>query len=322
MPATLVEEAPAEDLVYQLAAPAQWGRGQRAACFAARMSGLYRSVDGGKTWETAYQTLNLAEPLPTLCVALPPNFKQEPSVFAGYNGGVLRSLDGGQTWENIAFPAPPPAVIALAVSPHYANDGLLFAGTLADGVLYSADRDAHWQTGNIGLIDMNILCLAVSPDFAADQTIFAGTQSGLFSSRNAGRSWREVVLPIGYEAVISLAVSPTFAQDGTLFAGTETQGLLGSNNGGQHWQQLGQPALSNSINQILLSPEFPREPQVLALHEGEVFTSPDAGAQWQHWSETQLGNGAITQVLAPRGFGSGAPVLVGLEDGRTLRLLA
>lgn len=322
MPTLVVTEAQAEDLVYQLAAPTPWGRGQRAACFAARMSGLYLSLDGGKTWETAYRTLNLTEPLPTLCVALSPNFKQEPSVFAGYNGGVLRSLDGGQTWENSLFSAPPPAVVALVASPNYAKDGLLFAGTLADGVLYSADRGAHWQTGNFGLIDMNVLCLAISPGFEIDRTLFAGTQSGLFCSQNAGRSWREVALPIGYEAIISLAVSPTFAEDGALFAGTETQGLLGSTDGGQHWQQLGQPTLSNSINQILLSPDFPREPHLLVLHEGEVFISMNSGAHWRRWPETLSGNTTITNVLTPRGFGSGAPVLIGLEDGRTLRVLA
>jgi photosystem II stability/assembly factor-like uncharacterized protein len=318
----MLAESQAEDLVYQLAVSGPWGRHPPMACFAARASGLYISHNAGQTWESAYRTLNLTEPLPTLCVALSPNFKRAPRVFAGYNGGVLRSEDGGQTWTNLAFPAPPPAVVALTLSPSYAKDGLLFAGTLQDGVLYFSDRSAHWMTGNFGLIDMNVLCLALSPDFETDRTIYAGTQSGLFCSQNAGRSWREVTLPMGYEAVISLALSPHFAGDGTLFVGTESQGLLCSADRGAQWRSIGQSVLSNSINQILLSPDFPRRSQLCVLQEGDLFASEDGGLTWRRWQETVLEDKVVTALLAPRGFESGAPVLVGLEDGQVIRTRA
>ena len=188
-------------------------------------------------------------------------------------------------------------------------------------MLYSADRGAHWQTGNFGLIDMNVLCLGISPDFKNDQAIFAGTQSGLFYSKNAGRAWREVNLPSGYDTVISLALSPNFAQDGTLFAGTETQGLWCSTDRGNSWDRIGQSELSGSINQILLSPEFSREPHLLVLHDGNLFASEDGGVSWLPWQEARFENKSATAILAPHGFGAGAPVLVGLEDGRTLRIL-
>ena len=319
MQPTNTEEFETKDPVYQFAGPAEWGRPRQAVCFAARISGLYVTGDWGKTWRSAYQTLSLTGPLPTLSVAVSSNPDQAPDVFAGYNGGLLRSLDGGHTWENITFPAPAPAVVTLAAAPA-AQETLLFAGTHEDGVLYSSDHGAHWKTGNLGLIDMNVLCLGISPDFAAEPVIFAGTQSGLFVSRNAGRSWQAVDLPVGYEAVISLALSPHFAEDDTLLAGTETRGLLCSQDRGAHWHSLGQPVLSNAVDQILLSPDYPREPRLLVLHDGALFVSDDVGAVWKRWYEPSLENEAATAVLAPRGIGTGAPLWLGLEDGQTMRM--
>jgi hypothetical protein len=312
MEGSLAPEIQTEDVIYQFAAPAGWGRASRRPCFAAGMAGLSVSRNAGK---------NLDQALPTLSVAVAPGPGHELAVFAGYNGGLLRSLDSGATWENIVFPGPPPALIALSVSPNYLEDGLVFAGTLADGVFYSADRGAHWKTGNLGLIDMNVLCLGISPDFERQPTLLAGTQSGLFCSRNAGRSWREAELPIGYDAVLSLALSPNFGKDGTLWAGTETQGLLCSEDSGGRWRRVGQPALANSINQIVLGPARSgrRHANLLVLHDGGLSTSQDGGATWHAWPAAALEQEGATAVLAPRGFGAGQPVLVGLVSGRAIR---
>ena len=318
MSASLETEALSQDLIYQLAGPAEWSRARRGPYFAARMSGLFISQDDGKTWQSAYRSLNLSLDLPTLAVAVAPGAGRGLVVFAGYNGGVLRSADGGETWKNAALREPAPAVVALAVSPNFRRDGRLLAGTLADGIFYSADGGGHWQTGNLGLLDANVLCLAISPGFETDQIVFAGTQSGLFCSRTAGRAWREVPLPVDFDAVISLALSPNFAQDSTLFAGTETNGLLCSEDGGSHWRRIGQADLSNSIGQIVVGPEFPRRPQLLVLHDGGLSMSEDGGAAWRRWPAPAWNDEAVSALLAPRSFGAGGPVLVGLESGRVI----
>jgi len=316
---TSLAPATSEDLIYQLAAPtAKPASG--APCFAARLSGLAVSRDAGKTWQPAYASLGLRQDLPTLSVAVASLAETECVVFAGYNGGVLRSLDGGHTWETSAFRAPAPAVSALAVSPNFAADGLVFAGTLADGIYYSANGGAQWHSGNLGLIDVNIFCLGLSPALAADQTLFAGTQSGLFCSRTAGRSWREVSLPGDYDAVISLALSPAFAADSTLYAGTEAHGLLVSQDAGSSWRRVGESALSGAINQVVLGPDFARRPRLLALHDGRLSASDDGGASWQPWQPRGLGDEPVVAVLAPQGFGPGRVVWVALESGRVARV--
>jgi photosystem II stability/assembly factor-like uncharacterized protein len=307
------DDSPLQDYVYKLV-------GCERTFFAARNSGLYRTDDGGRTWQLAYQSLDLSEPVPTLTVAMSPHFEHDPRIFAGLSGGILRSLNSGQTWENIALPPPPPVISALELSPNFEQDGIVFAATLEDGVLFSADRGHRFGAWNFGLLDLNILCLAISPDFARDETVFVGAQSGVFRSTNGGRAWREVNLPVGYEAVLSLTLSPDFARDGILLAGTETQGLLLSTDAGESWQRLGADLFTEAMNAIHLAPNFSVRPEILVLHAGTLLHSTDRGTTWTLWRENILGDEEVTAILAPHGFDAGAFVLVGLADGNVLRL--
>jgi hypothetical protein len=279
---------------------------------------LYGSADGGQTWQTAYRSLELAQPLPTLAVAIPPDFAHEPRLFAGVSGGLLRSLNGGQAWENILLPPPPPVISALGISPNFEQDGIVFAATLEAGVLFSSDRGRRFVAWNFGLLDLNIFCLAISPDFAADETVFVGTQSGIFRSTNGGRAWREVELPIGYETVLSLAVSPDYARDGSLFAGTETRGMLISTDQGESWRPVGAGVFTEAVNAVILSPGFAGRRELLALHGGRVFHSADGGDTWRPWREAVLADKDVTALLAPAGFEPGTLALVGFANGEIL----
>ena len=308
---------PPDDYIFQFAAASSQGTESNPIYFAARTSGLFCSRDGGQTWESAYATLNANERLPTTSVAIVPNFERERTVFAGLNGAILRSHDGGTNWQPSRLPSPPPAISALAVSPAYAEDGIVFAGTNEDGVLVSNDRGRNWTAWNFGLLDLNILCLGISPDFATDETLFAGTESGLFRSTNGGRAWKEVLLPIGFDAILSLAFLPNFAQNGTLFVGTENKGLLLSRDGGKSWQHLTETISAAPVNQILLSP-FAPSGEIFILHGGELQVSKDAGKTWKPWNVRRLGDKIITAALAlniPAGS-----MLIGFEDGRIFRV--
>ncbi len=300
------------DFVFQLVAPITPGQDGRLPCFAARRSGLYRSMDNGRTWELAYASLNAPEALPTTAVALAPEFNYEPTVFAGLNGAILCSYDGGIHWQPGRLPAPLPAISSLAVSPCYREDGMVFAGTNEDGVLVSSDRGKNWILWNFGLLDLSVLCLAVSPEFAVDETLFAGTESGLFRSTNGGRAWKEVSLPIGFDAVLSLAISPNFTRDSSIFAGTENNGVLVSQDRGKNWKSVSETTRSEPVNSILLSPRAP-DKALLILHGGTMKISKDGGISWRGWKTRQVRTRNVTAVLAPPGRGSGA--LIGFEDG-------
>jgi photosystem II stability/assembly factor-like uncharacterized protein len=304
-----------DEIIYALTAAPQFGSSPQAHCYAACSSGLMRSTDGGKTWHHAFESLNLPDPVPVTTAFLPLDPSSTPTVLAGLVGGILRSQDGLTGWERLPLPLPPPAISAIIASPNYAQDNILFAATLEDGVLWSSNRGDHWINWNFGLLDLNILSLCISPAFGEDETLFAGAQSGVFRTTNGGRAWREVDLPIGYDAVLSMAVSPGFKQDGIVFAGTEMKGLLCSSDGGDTWQQIAPETITGSVNAILLDPDFPSRPEILVLVDGTALYSADQGITWQTWQPEITQDREVTAVFAPNGFQTGKPALIGMVGG-------
>jgi photosystem II stability/assembly factor-like uncharacterized protein len=312
------DETKIQDVVYALAAAPDFE--QSGTCFAAQVTGLFRSPDKGRTWQDAYASLKLDSLLPTAAVALSPQFETDRTVFAGVAGAVLRSSDGGQTWTVATLPSPPPIVSMLIVSPNYAHDGMVFAGTLEDGVFHSNNRGERWVSWNFGLLDLRILALVISPDFAHDETLFVGTDSGIYRSTNGGRAWREVDFPLEFAPVLSLAISPHFASDGILLAGTEANGLFRSNDRGRTWTRLGQAVIGEAINNILLSPEFPGKADLLVITGDTLLISRDGGESWLNWQADLSLEESPTSVIAPQGLAPGAPLLVGLLDGQVLQI--
>ncbi|MCX6033062.1 MAG: hypothetical protein NT169_27735 [Chloroflexi bacterium] len=314
----IIEERDWQDIVYALATSPAFAVDR--ICFAARSSGLYGSTDGGVTWRSLYDSLQLETALTATAVAVSSSFAADRTLFAGTLGGVLRSADGGRTWEVAVLPSPPPLVVALAISPNYSQDGLVFAAAAQDGVYRSADRGRRWVAWNFGLLDLNILSLALSPGFAADETLFVGTESGVFRSTNGGRAWRETGFPSEWAPVLSLALSPEYDRDGVLFAGTEACGLCHSRDRGQTWERIGEAAIPETVNAVVVSPRYPAQPAVVALTGEGLLLSTDDGGAWTDLTAGMAEGEELTCVAAPLGLDADAPVLAGLTNGAVLRL--
>ena len=90
--------------------------------------GVFRSTDGGATWQTAAYGMDTNEPV--LVLALDPN--RPGVIYAGSRwSGVFVSTDGAQTWQRISEGLTNTPVISLALS----HDGsVLYAGTDSAGV--------------------------------------------------------------------------------------------------------------------------------------------------------------------------------------------
>ncbi len=260
------------DTVYALAAS------PGGVCFAACGSGLYRSLDGGLSWEL----LRISQEQLTTAVAVSPDFASDRSVFAAVKGGILRSSDGGDTWFTAAFPAPPPVFSSLVASPEFERDGVLLAGTLEDGVFSSEDRGVHWQPWNFGLFDLHVLCLALSPNWGADETILAGADTGLYRSGNGGRAWRVADFPAELAPVLCLAVFGAGARGGMmLLAGTEDNGLLASQDEGRNWRRLAADSIDSAVNQLQVVEGAAGRGALFALVDGTVLRSLDGGRNWE-----------------------------------------
>jgi hypothetical protein len=168
-------------------------------------------------------------------------------------------------------------VTQLALSPGFAQDRTLLAGTLA-GVSVSHDRGETWLSPSRGVVGPLVRDIAFSPRFSNDHTMFASAPGGLFRSTDGGRSWSAakqgflagalVIAPDGTLYVVPegdtrvwrgsvaslqiepvgclpyVAVSLHVDADGLLWAITE-RGVSLSLDRGASWQSLALPAAWN-----------------------------------------------------------------------------
>jgi len=275
--------------------------------FAATLTGLHRSSDGGRVWRRAGPG---DEGVAIGAVAVSPTFDQDGLVLAAaLNGSLYRVTNNGATWRAGQCGGRAVQTAALAISPHFAHDGVAFAATMGDGVLVSRDRAASWEACTFGLLDLDAHALAISPQYERDETVCAATSTGVYRSQNGGRAWREIASPAGLTLVQCLAIAPDDGDGAAFFAGTDGAGLFRSLDRGRTWHPLDESLRDACINGLDLSPAYRDDHTMLVIAESGVYVSRDAGERWARCSQA---SGALCVTLTC----PGGPALAGLaRDG-------
>ncbi|HEX9015784.1 MAG TPA: hypothetical protein VF960_07245 [Chloroflexota bacterium] len=284
--------------------------------FAASNAGVFRSRDGGASWEISGDGLSS---FAAQSVAVSPRFSSDRTLFAGgIDGNVYRSTDGGDSWTAISRVGTGSSVVALGVAA--AKDGALsvMAGTLADGVYLSSDGGEKWEARNSGLPDLSVISIALSPAFAADQTAFVASESGLQMTTTGGSSWRQV-WGSDDDTIQCLAISPAFATDGTLLAGTERQGALISRERGKSWKPANAGLPDLSIYALAISPDFATDQTIAAATATGLSQSKDGGESWSLKTEEQEIILCLAVSAAGTSKGEGRLFLAGLAGGGVIR---
>ncbi len=171
--------------------------------------GVYRSVDGGKSWEN----LGLKKSEHIGRVVIDPRDSKVVYVAAegplwgpGGDRGLYKSVDGGKTWKAALTISENTGVADVAIDP--SNPDVVYASayqrrrhvyTLIDGgpesVIYkSTDAGATWNKLKSGLpsVDMGRIGLSVSP--ADPNVVYAAIEAadgkgGIFRSQDKGATW-------------------------------------------------------------------------------------------------------------------------------------
>jgi photosystem II stability/assembly factor-like uncharacterized protein len=191
--------------------------------------GVYRSRDGGRSWQALDMNLDL--------VAMSPEFDQDHTlmgVAVSYvdheqRGELHISPDGGDHWERVGTTPEGKTVYWLSLAPLFAKWHVLFAHG-SDGTLYrSADGGSSWDAVLRDLpatptqlvyapgIEFNRPVFLVAVETLPDQP--AVMRGRLYRSGDGGLTWQQVELPEDVSPT-ALAISPNFAQDGLLLVGT------------------------------------------------------------------------------------------------------
>jgi photosystem II stability/assembly factor-like uncharacterized protein len=181
---------------------------------------LTKSTDGGKTWSEARPS-----GLPGLDVhgfaADPRNARTLYAAIAGK--GLYRSTDGGNSFTVVSTDVGP-AVMALAVM----RDGRILAGDMQQGLMISRDGGRTWARN----LRAQLMGLALNP---TDPKRILASGPGVSLSTNGGGNWKRVLdIPDGGGPVAWSQSNPKIAYvvgfDRTLYRSTDS---------GQTWSAVG-----------------------------------------------------------------------------------
>jgi photosystem II stability/assembly factor-like uncharacterized protein len=139
-------------------------------------TGLFRSEDGGRSWQKV--TLSAKHVHPDV-MAVTTDPRDPLVIYVGtHEAGVFKSLDGGRTWTEVNAGLGGLDVHGLAVDP---NDGKLHAAVREKGEgIYRTDRRGRWTRVDDGPGgEVKVLTSVNIPTGMGGIYLYAGTAEGL-----------------------------------------------------------------------------------------------------------------------------------------------
>jgi photosystem II stability/assembly factor-like uncharacterized protein len=278
--------------------------------YAATLSGgMFKSRDGGATWQPAATGLPEGEPL--LSVAM--GGRDGRMLYAATRSQLFATADGGALWTKRPLPFQgPPNTMTLVASP--ADPRTLFVSytTSSDpfpGLIRSTDGGRTWKKMATGLgAGSSVVTLAISP--SAPDTIYAGGYVlGLrvVRSTDGGDHWSPAG-PLGAENAYDLRLAVDPHDPRTVYAAWFGK-VVKSTDGGTVWSPLAEigPAPEDEVAAIAALAVDPVASGTVYVafnrlagdysgwydgglfrFAGRIFRTLDGGASWSQPAETDV----------------------------------
>lgn len=312
--------------------------------FAVADAGLFRSSDGGATWNPA-----VSPPVKAFVSSFAIHPSSSTILYAGTaGGGAYKSTDGGTSWrlsglsgKSVSFVGiprnAPASVFAVEAAnlwkstdagltwarlrsisaPRIAFDPsgrIVMAGAYDGTVIRSADGGASWSESKIPGSN-SIATMAISP--ANPALVLAGMSgSGVYRSTDGGTTWSlaRTGLPDGYVCIGTVAFDPLAASRVVItLTGPEGAGVAVSDDSGSTWRLVfsGVPALCEDPSALAIDPIQPSTWYTSAGGHDLSKTS-DSGVTW-----TAVNRGIHAQRVLSVAFepGGSAAVYAGTANG-------
>lgn len=262
-------------------------------------AGLYRTRDGGRSWEQANEGI----PHPrVLAVTVSPH----GAVYAGTEpSSLFHSTDNGATWEDLAalrdvpsydtwfFPPRPHTHHVRWIAPHQADPETIVVGIELGGVLRTRDGGRTFEDRHPdAVIDPHCI---VAHATATDR-IYAVGGDGVSFSLDGGDSWTRDTDGMDRGYTWGLSVDPgdpdlwyVSAAPGPdrAHGGGNAQARLYRKRGAAAWEPLrldgfgGVDAPLERMPYALVAPRSRPETLVVGMRTGELMISSDQGESWR-----------------------------------------
>lgn len=237
------------------------GRVYAAVASDRNYGGFFFSSDRGRTWESYNE--GLGDAVDSITSLLAP--AESGSVLVGTTEGVFVGIPGETAWTNVALTRQL-RVLDLAVGP-------------GRDIAYVAAESGAYEL-NLRLQTLQRLVIPVYKgrintilfDRPSGQ-LFAGGETGLFRSKDAGKTWSMKVRGLPYTPIHSLASSGN-----RILCGTR-QGLFYTENYGELWAP-GKGVFPLDIMTISANPSGDSEVFAADSLVGYLFMSRDGGVTW------------------------------------------
>ncbi|MDT8325175.1 MAG: hypothetical protein RRA94_13775, partial [Bacteroidota bacterium] len=298
--------------------------------------GMYRSSDGGDSWEeigtgtlppySRASDMVINPQNPDILFAAIPDGPRDPSKI-----GIYRSTDSGDSWEmvltgrmsDIVINPQNPAVL-------YTSSSKVFGGGTADryGMYKTTDGGDSWFPLDIGVPDSlmgrtsigiceaepEVLYIGVSHVTGSDRTPLLG----VFKTTDGGGTWAKLNVPFDYMVSQGwydniMGVHPV--DPDIVYAGGVK--LIVSRDGGSSWERVSDQGYGGIVHVDQHAIDFNRaDPSVVYLgNDGGFFVGTQNGAVWE---KRDMGL-SITQFIGGAMHPSSNTVLFGgTQDNGTL----
>ena len=162
--------------------------------YAGGSSGLYKTVNGGSTWQPASNGITWMKKN-RIELAISPNYQVDKTVFAGTKNGLFETKDGGESWVKLAGNAygGDGYIQGIAISPNYQSDRTFSVGVKGRGLFKTVNGGKTFTQISDYFLTRPI---KFSPSYSSDRTIYASSGTELFKSTDDGNAWETITIPL------------------------------------------------------------------------------------------------------------------------------
>jgi photosystem II stability/assembly factor-like uncharacterized protein len=239
------------------------------------LSGVYRSLDAGRTWEK----ISNQEQVESLAI----DPRSRDRIFVGTWRQGWRTDDGGKSWKHIADGMVLDTdMFSITIDPKQPDNVWVATCGWVYNSLNGGDKWTRYRDGfnNRRIHDVDI-------DPCDEDTVYAGSVAGLYRSDDKGKSW--YVMSDEGLVINSVVLHPQRPQ--RIILGIEGDGVYVSHDRGQTFQRTSDGLHNLRITTIAPDP-FEKDRVYAAVVFGGaasgIYRSDDAGKTWAKASTTPL----------------------------------